>query len=125
MKGAALSEVSIKITQNKHPDSINQIIYLKKVVCYTTHDNLFRYLSPFFYLYKSWYVTSWPFHDKTKSYRNRKTFKQNVMFHILSQLAQYLTFDKTFITALSPTVQIQQQNKTFLCNFEQDKIYLI
>ena len=58
---------------------------------------------------------------KQKNCRNRKTFKQIVMFHILSQLAQYLTFDKTFITALSPTVQIQQQNKTFCAIFNETK----
>ena len=58
---------------------------------------------------------------KQKNCRNRKTFKQKVMFHILSQLAQYLTFDKTFITALSPTVQIQQQNKTFCAIFNETK----
>ena len=66
-------------------------------------------------------IPSWPLHDKTKNCRNRKTFKQKVMFHILSQLAQYLTFDKTFITALSPTVQIQQQNKTFCAIFNETK----
>ena len=38
-----------------------------------------------------------------------------------SQLAQYLTFDKTFITAPSPTVQIQQQNKTFCAIFNETK----
>ena len=58
---------------------------------------------------------------KQKNCRNRKTFKQIVMFHILSQLAQYLTFDKTFITALSPTVQIQQQNKTCCAIFNETK----